>query len=85
MNISQILNCIFCPINSCSNNYGLSMSNVNVESQRINIDVSYIYPISPRCYYTTIVVRCVNISKHKICIKNIYVAAIFRDVVAIFR
>ena len=53
------------------------MSNVNVESQKINIDVSY--------YYTTIVVRCVYISKHKICIKNIYVAAIFRDVVAIFR
>ena len=58
--------------------------NVNVESQKINVYLSYICPISPMCYYTMIVVRWVNISKHKICIKNIYVAAIFRDV-AIFR
>ena len=61
------------------------MPNVNVESQKINIDVSYTYPISPMCYDTMIVVRWVYISKHTICITNIYVAAFFRDVVAIFR
>ena len=61
------------------------MVNYNNSGESFINNLSNVYPISPRCYYTTIVVSCVYISKHKLCIKISYVAATFRDVVAIFR